>query len=160
MLPGALVTVLGLVGLDWPESDEDKIFELGKKWLELSGAAQQFAADTDNLMQVVSTGNVNDAIDAVQAYWKEHGAPAVMEPGAHAPFILGVGMFIFGIFVIVLKIIFVVQLVILAIQIAQAIATAVATFGASLLQIPIFRQLTRMALDLATDKVIEKVLFA
>ena len=159
-LPGPLVEVLGLVGLDWPETDEDKVFELGGKWIELWNTAQSFASDSDGAVQLAFAGNKNDAIEAVQAYWRDHGAPAVMEPGAQAPLILGVGMMIFGVFVIALKIIFVVQLVILAIQIAQAIATAAPTFGASLLQIPIFRQLTRIALDLAQGKVIEKVLLA
>jgi hypothetical protein len=49
--------------------------------------------------------------------------------------------------VLALKISVIVQLVMLAIQIAQAIATAVVTFGASLLEIPIFKMITSMILD-------------
>ena len=42
-----------------------------------------------------------------------------------------------------LKVAVIAQLVILAAEIAQALATAVPTFGASLAEIPIFQQLTR-----------------
>jgi hypothetical protein len=41
----------------------------------------------------------------------------------------------------------IVQLVLLAIEVAQAIATAVATLGASLLEIPIFREITKLIVD-------------
>jgi hypothetical protein len=49
--------------------------------------------------------------------------------------------------VLALKINVVVQLTLLAIEIAQAITTAVATFGASLLEIPIFKSITGLILE-------------
>lgn len=61
---------------------------------------------------------------------------------------------------VALKIAVVVQLVMLAVQIAQAIATAVPTFGLSLLEIPIFKEITSILLDQAIDLAISQVLSA
>lgn len=55
----------------------------------------------------------------------------------------GAGLMICAAIVLALKIAVIVQLTLLAIQIAQAIATAGPTFGASLLEIPVFQTLTR-----------------
>lgn len=52
-------------------------------------------------------------------------------------------MIICGGIVLAFKIAVIAQLVILAIQIAQAVATAAVTFGASLAQIPLFHQISR-----------------
>lgn len=53
---------------------------------------------------------------------------------------------------------YVVQLVMLACQIAQAIATAAVTFGASLLQLPIFKTITGIIVDQLIGMAIEMVL--
>jgi hypothetical protein len=60
--------------------------------------------------------------------------------------------------VVALKIAVVVQLAMLAVEIAQAIATAVPTAGASLLEIPIFKKITDILLDQALDLAINSVL--
>ncbi|MEE3920570.1 hypothetical protein V2I01_27060 [Micromonospora sp. BRA006-A] len=57
--------------------------------------------------------------------------------------LLGAGLIICAAIVLALKIAVIVQLAILAFEVAQAIATAVVTFGASLAEIPIFQIITR-----------------
>src|SRR5262249_32010549 len=34
-LPGELVTVLGWIGYDWPDSDETALFEMGQSWMTM-----------------------------------------------------------------------------------------------------------------------------
>jgi hypothetical protein len=54
----------------------------------------------------------------------------------------------------------IVQLIILAVQIAIAIAQAAVTFGASLVQIPIFQQLARTVVGNLFQKAVFKLLEA
>ena len=60
--------------------------------------------------------------------------------------------------VLALKVQVIVQLVMLAFQIAQAIATAAVTFGASLVQIPIFKTITGIIVDQLIGMAIDMVL--
>lgn len=60
--------------------------------------------------------------------------------------------------VLALKINVIVQLSILVIEIVQAIATAAVTFGASLAEIPIFKKLTDIAINLILSQAIEALL--
>ena len=62
--------------------------------------------------------------------------------------------------VLALKIAVIVQLAILAFQVAQAIATAVVTFGASLAEIPIFQIISREIVGALIDQVIGRLLDA
>jgi SH3-like domain-containing protein len=53
-----------------------------------------------------------------------------------------------------------VQLIILAVQIAIAIAQAAVTFGASLLQVPIFQQLARTVISNLVQEAVFKLMEA
>jgi hypothetical protein len=83
-----------------------------------------------------------------------------MRDGMPAAVLTGTGLIICGTIVLALKVAVIVQLTILAIQIAQAIATAPVTFGASLAEIPIFQQLARIAVGALIDQVISTLLEA
>lgn len=72
--------------------------------------------------------------------------------------VISIGLMIAAGVVLALKIQVIVQLILLAIQIAQAIATAAVTFGASLLEIPIFKTITGFIVDQLINMAIEAVL--
>ncbi len=146
-LPGELVTVLGYIGLDWPEADEEKLFELGETWLQLAGGLRGTAQQADTVASRVWQDNSGEAISAFQRYWSEHSPGDALGLSGDAALVLGGGLIVYAAIVLGLKINVIVQLVILAIQIAQAIATAGPTFGASLLEIPVFRQITRAIVE-------------
>lgn len=158
-IPGALADLLNMLGYTWPKSDEVKMFELGQKWLEFGGKVQSLhGAATPHGTQVL-TANQGLEIEAFRTRWEdEHAAPKVTKDGGTAGMVIGAGLFVAAALVLALKIAVIVQLTILAIQIAQAIATAVATFGASLLEIPIFKKLADLALDLIIDQVLNVIL--
>ena len=60
--------------------------------------------------------------------------------------------------VLTLKINVIIQLTILAAEIIEALATAPETFGGSLLEIPVFKKLTDMAINLLINEAMEVLL--
>lgn len=146
-LPGELVTVLGFLGVDWPEGDEEKIFGAGNTWLGFSSRLQGVSGNALQAADKVSKGHKGPTVEAFQKMWEKYGGNKNLDIAAAAGTAFSVGLFVYAAVVLVLKINAMIQLVILAIQIAQAIATAAVTFGASLLQIPIFRQIAKSIIE-------------
>ncbi|WP_205328513.1 hypothetical protein [Glycomyces sp. YM15] len=143
-LPSELISVLSMLGYDYPESDESHLMEFGQSWLDFGGDLQDVGADAAMASAQAWTDQVGKDIDAFKTWWEGEDSPRkVIENGAVGAMIAGVGLIVCAIIVLCLKIMVIVQLVILAVQIALAIAEAAVTFGASLLQIPIFQQLAR-----------------
>jgi hypothetical protein len=160
-LPGELATLLQELGYNWPEADEEKLFDLANIWLEFAPQLVPVADRAQSAAQRVWSGNQGDAIDAFRArFTAADSALASLRDGVTGAQVVGPALMVAAAVVLALKITVIVQLVILAIQIVQAIATAVATFGASLLEIPIFKILTGELIDLAIDMAIEAILGA
>lgn len=157
-LPGELVGVLGMIGINWPEGDEEKLFKLGQTWLDFSGSLGNISADAEPAALQVSTGHEGPAVEAFKKMWEEHGGTRNLDIASNAGMAFGLGLFLYAAVVLVLKINAMIQLVMLAIAIAQAIATAVVTFGASLLQIPIFRQITKMIIESLLEMAVWKII--
>jgi len=147
-LPGELISLLSMLGYTWPEADEEKLFELGNHWTSYGGTLAGTVADADSAARSVWQHNRGDAVTAFQGAWTEAEAPAAnLLDGADGATLIGIGLMVAAGIVLALKINVIVQLVLLAIEIAQAIATAVATFGASLLEIPIFKEITGLLIN-------------
>ena len=58
-LPSELTSLLSMLGYDWPESDEEKLFDLGNTWTYLS---DQITGAIDQLEDAART--VTDATSA------------------------------------------------------------------------------------------------
>ncbi|MEQ7124672.1 hypothetical protein ABN034_09115 [Actinopolymorpha sp. B11F2] len=157
-LPGELVGVLGVIGINWPEADEEKLFKMGQTWLEFSGNLGGISTDAEKAALQVWTGHEGPAVEAFKQMWDEHGGTRNLDIASNAGMGFGLGLFLYAAIVLLLKINAMIQLVILAIAIAQAIATAVATFGASLVQIPIFRQITKTIIETLLESAIWQVI--
>ncbi|MEU5876580.1 hypothetical protein [Spirillospora sp. NPDC047279] len=154
-LPGELISLLSMLGYTWPEADETKLFELGTTWTQFGGTLQSIAQDADTAAQQVWTGNKGEDFDAFREAWTgEDAAPQNIQTASISCMAMGVGLFIAAGVVLMLKINVIIQLIMLAIQIAQAIATAVVTFGASLAQIPIFKTIAGVIIDILIDQAI------
>jgi hypothetical protein len=157
-LPGELVTVLSVLGFQWPLGDEEKLFEMGQAWNSFAGTMR---GETNATSQAKTVWEVNtsDTTAAFEQAWQKANSPINnLDDAATVAELVGGGLMVCAGIILALKLAVIAQLVILAIQIAQAIATAVVTFGASLLEIPIFREITRRILDALLDKAIDKVL--
>jgi hypothetical protein len=146
-LPGELVTVLAMIGINWPEGDEEKLFGMGQTWVDFAGRLTTVSGGAQGAATKISEGHEGPTVEAFTKLWNEHGGTKNLDIASTAGTGFGLGMFVYAGVVLVLKINAIVQLVILAFQIAQAIATAAVTFGGSLLEIPIFRQITKTIIE-------------
>jgi hypothetical protein len=160
-LPGALVTFLQMVGYNWPQADETKMFEMGQRWMDFSGTLGDVVNNADSTAAAVWSQNTGADIASFQQHWSgEEGPVKVLGDSSTAATLVGAGLTICSAIVLALKVQVIVQLVTLAIQIAQAIATAAVTFGASLAEIPIFQQISRTIVGMIIDQVITQLLNA
>lgn len=158
-LPGELADLLNDLGFSWPKSDEDKLYELGQTWVSFSSTLAQVSSDAGAAAQRVWNDNTGDAVDAFKNRWSDgRAAPSVLGDGVSGAQAVGGALFVCAGIVLALKINVIVQLTILAIEIIQAIATAPETFGGSLLEIPIFKKLTGMAINLIISQAVEAIL--
>ncbi|GAB7038319.1 MULTISPECIES: WXG100-like domain-containing protein [Catenuloplanes] len=154
-LPGELISLLGVLGYTWPEADEDRLFEMGQTWISFSTTINEIVGDANTGAGTVWAENSGQDIAAFQAWWTKDGSPAdALTDGATAAVLTGTGLIVCGTIVLALKIAVIVQLTILAIQIAQAVATAAVTFGASLLEIPVFQALARTVIGNLIQEVV------
>jgi len=160
-LPGELVSLLHILGYNWPQADEQKLFQMGQRWSNFSGTITDTVGGAERAAAQVWQNNSGQDIAAFAEHIRHQDGPLkVLGDSSTATTILGVGMTICSAIVLALKVQVIVQLVTLAIQIAQAIAMAAATFGASLAQIPIFQQISRRLVGMLIDQVIGQLLNA
>jgi len=148
-LPGELVSILGALGYSWPESDEEKLFELAGTWTGMAGTIAGSVEALDAAARTVIDANYGKDIDAFKAEWDdEESSNRNIADTADPLNVIGIGLTVAAGLTLALKVQVIVQLVILMVQIAYAIATAAITFGASLLQVPIFKQITGTIIDM------------
>ena len=156
-LPGELRSLLGVLGYDWPQADETALVEMGRAWMSFADRLEAIVSDATPTAADVWTGNEGEAVTAFRDWWVREDSPAkTLLDGANAATLTGTGLMICGGIVLALKVAVIAQLAILAVEIAQAVATAVPTFGASLAEIPIFQQLTRTIVgNLVQDAIVQ-----
>jgi len=158
-LPGELRSLLSMLGYNWPEADEEKLFQMGNAWLGFAGKVGQPLSDADGHAQRVWSENQGEGIEAFQQAWGDAESPKTnLEDFTTAANVIGAGLMVCAGIVLALKINVIVQLVMLAIEIAQATAEAIVTFGASLLEIPIFKEITGMIVDELIDLALQAIL--
>lgn len=159
MLPPELVSVLNTLGFSWPEGDEGEISGMAGAWTDFADALGPRVADAHRLAEEFWNGNHDKAVEQFQAFWNDGEAPKRnLEDVATGASLVAAGLQVCAGALVALKVAVIAQLVALTVQIAQAIATAAVTFGASLAQIPVFREITRLLLDQALDIAIGTVL--
>ncbi|WP_019631757.1 hypothetical protein [Actinomadura atramentaria] len=147
-LPGELISLLGMLGYNWPEADETKLFQLGGTWMDMASTLHATVSDADAVAQRIWSENKGDDFDAFRTAWSGDEAPTRnLGDAANGCLMVGAGLMVCAGVVLALKINVIVQLTMLAIEIAQAIATAAPTFGASLAEIPIFKEITGAIVD-------------
>jgi len=159
MLPGEVADLLNDLGYIWPKSDETKLFELGQHWIDFGSTIDEVAQDADHAAALAWSSNRGDSIEAFRRYWSADDAPShSCHAGTTGSIAVGGALIVCAAAVLALKINVIVQLTILLIEIAEALATAVPTFGASLLEIPVFKKLTDMLINLLISTAMEVVL--
>jgi hypothetical protein len=133
--------------------------ELGRQWLGFGGGAHGLVGDAEAGAGKVWPDNAGQAIEAFRAKWDGgDSALSVARDGATGAQLVGAALFVCAAIVLALKINVIVQLAILLIEIIQAIATAGPTFGASLLELPVFKKLTDIAINIIINQAITAIL--
>jgi hypothetical protein len=161
MLPSELASLLGILGFDWPQSNEDNLMDFGQAWMDFGSELSEIAGEAGGNAAQAWTDQIGKDIDAFQTWWESEDGPSkILDTGSIGAMIAGVGLIICSVIVLVLKIMVMVQLIVLAVQIAIAVAQAAVTFGASLLQVPIFQQLARTVVSNLIQEAVFKLLEA
>lgn len=160
MLPGEVSHLLNLLGFEWPEVNEDKMFQYGGRWMQFSGEIAGSHTDAGAGARTALLENRDQGMEAFSRAFHD-GKDSVMQVVGDlrpASGIVGGSLFVIAGLVIALKVVVVVQLVLLAIEIAEAIAAAVPTFGASMSLIPLMELITQRAIAFAINFALEKLL--
>ncbi|HEY2983870.1 MAG TPA: hypothetical protein VGJ38_06955 [Jatrophihabitantaceae bacterium] len=158
-LPGELERLLNDLGFTWPEVDEQDLFTVGQSWCQFGSAVGQSHQLTMTAAQKLMANNQADALNAFHDKLQSHNSPAsVLGDATTGVEAVGAAMFACAGLVLGLKINTIVNLVILACEIAEAIATAVPTFGASLAEIPVFKEIAERIINAIINEVIMAIL--
>lgn len=158
-LPGALEALLNDLGFTWPEVDETQLFEVGSSWCQFGGSLSQIQQTAQSAADQVASYNKGEAIDAFIKKFSGDDAPAkVLGDASTGVELGGAAIMLCAGVALALKINTIVNLTILAVEIAQAIATAVPTFGASLAEIPVFKEITSRIIQAIINEAITAVM--
>lgn len=159
MLPPELSKFLNMIGFEWPEGNEDKVFDWGGAWMSYAGEVGNGHQTAQGARDHVVSNNEGPAVEAFVAHFNKEGQSEDIGTNlATAATITGGCLYTVGVAIIALKVAFVVNLVALAIQVASAIAAAAATFGASMAWIPVARLIAQKAIEFAINLGVEALL--
>ncbi|MEK8104357.1 hypothetical protein NKG94_02855 [Micromonospora sp. M12] len=91
-LPGELVSILGILGYDWPTSDEQRLFQLGQLWVEFAPKMEAAGAAALASGSAYWENNQGEAAQAFQAWWNGSESPAnALQQGIPEPHSSGPG---------------------------------------------------------------------
>jgi hypothetical protein len=160
-LPGWAERLLNDLGYQWPEISEGNLFELGNLYLQHSSTISDHRGQAHGHAQQLVSVNAGDSVDAFSDKWQSREQPHDnLDIAQMASTGAGIGMYASAAIVIGLKVYTIVQLVILAVEIMEAIATAPETFGGSLAEIPVFKEIQGMLINLGINEAINALLSA
>jgi hypothetical protein len=158
-LPSGLVTFLNDLGYVWPDADEVRLLQIGRTWVDLHGALAPHLQAANTAAAGVWATNSGADVEAFRTAWGEDGAASnTLTKDMAGVVIVGGLVMVCAAVVLTLKIWVIAQLVLLAIAVAQAVATAPITFGASLLEIPVFKEIADRIINLLISEALAVLL--
>lgn len=156
VLPDALAWVLNLIGIDWPNIDEDELrsgaTDLRKISSELTSNSGNAQTDIEQMLNV----NSSQALANFDALWSKVGKNHLPQL-AQGMNLLADGLDVSAVVVIGLKIAAIAQLAILAAEIIADQAAAPFTFGASEAAIPVETAVTEQIVKRIVDQAVKSV---
>ena len=158
-LPPLLERLLNDLGFTWPEVDETELAALAGTWLSLGAAFGQAAQTANGATAQLAAQNSGAAMDAFLASWAKDRAPAAtLERAAVGVDAGAAAIYVAAAITLALKVNTIVNLTILAVEISQAVATAPVTFGASLAEIPVFKEVTSRFIQLVVNEAVTAIM--
>jgi hypothetical protein len=135
VLPGALAWVLDMIGIEWPNIDEDELRSGATQLRQLAGELTSNTGDAHSSIEQMLRNNSSDSLTVFEGLWQKLAAghlPQLAE-GLKA---IAVALDASAVLVVGMKTGAIVQLGILAAEIIADQAAAPFTFGASEAAIP------------------------
>jgi hypothetical protein len=158
-LPGELERLLNDLGFTWPEVDEQDLFTVGGSWCQFGSAVGQAHQGSSTAAQQLLARNQSEALAAFQTSLEHPQSPlSVLGDASTGVEVVGAAMFAAAGLVIGLKINTMINLITLAFEIVEALATAIPTFGASLAEIPVFKEITQRIVNAIVNEVVNAIL--
>lgn len=148
MLPPELVWVLGAIGVQWPNVDEDKLRSAGDNFRQISGQLKDHKAGSMQQVEQMLHLNSSQSLELFQALWQKAivGHMGDLEQGLD---VLADAMGVCADIVEGMKAAAIVQLGIFAAETAADVAAAIATGGLA--------AGAEVALDIATREIVQGI---
>jgi hypothetical protein len=163
VLPDSLAWVLNLIGIEWPNIDEDELKSAATELRTISGELTSNTGDAQSQIEKMLGANSSQSLELFQALWKKLAAGHLPQL-AQGMNLLADGLDISAVVVIGLKLGAIAQLAILAAEIIADQAAAPFTFGASEAAIPLeteaTSQIVKQIVKQAVDQVEQQLLNA
>ncbi|KAA9160239.1 hypothetical protein FPZ12_017995 [Amycolatopsis acidicola] len=156
MLPDALAWVLDMVGIDWPNIDEDQLREAADEFRQIAGELDGHAGEAKDAVAQLLGANSADGLDLFGELWDKL-ANGHLPQFAEAMKLLADALDAGAGLVLALKIGAIAQLAILAAEIIADQAAAPFTFGASEAAIPVEVAATRAIMKGLVDTAVDAV---
>ena len=163
VLPGGLAWVLNLIGINWPNIDEDQLREAATTLRGLGSDLDSHGDEAKSEIEQMLHVNTGQSMDNFNALWQKviSGHLPQLKEGLN---LLGTALDASAVVIEGMKVAAIVQLGILAAEIISDQAEAFVTFGASEALIPIQTEVTsqivKAALKQAVDAVEQQLLQA
>jgi hypothetical protein len=160
-LPSDLTWALSLIGIDFPDADEDKLNEMAQAWLSFANQLRGFIADADKHASAVWSVNSGEAVAAVQRSWTGPQAPLTnLREGAEAAAMIAAGLATAATIVVWLKRAVIAEIAAFAYSVAAAAAASSTGIGAIIGAAVVIarRIIAQQAIDAAIELTIEKLL--
>lgn len=155
-LPGPLVWVLNLVGINWPNVDEDQLRSAASELRQFSQELTSNSGDAQAGIQQMLSNNSSQSLELFQALWNKLSGSHLPQM-ATAMGVVGDALDVGAVIVVGLKAAAIAQLAMLAAEIISNQAEAVVTFGASEALIPVETMATREIMKTVMDQAIQQL---
>ncbi|AHH93629.1 hypothetical protein [Kutzneria albida] len=130
VLPGEVTWVLDLIGVTWPNIDEDELKSAAEELRSLAEELKGHNGDAKSDIEEMLGVNSAESLELFEALWKKI-ADGHLEQLGQGLDLLGTGLDIAAVVIEAMKLAAIVQLVVLAAEIIADQAAAAFTFGAS-----------------------------
>lgn len=161
VLPSALAWVLNLIGINWPNVDEDQLKNAASELRTISSELTSNTGDAQAQIEQMLGANSSQSLQLFQALWNKVAKGHLPQLGEGMN-LLADGLDVSAVVVIGLKVAAIAQLAMLAAEIIADQAAAPFTFGASEAAIPaeteVTSQIVKQILDNAVNQIEQQLL--
>ena len=157
-LPDWLTEPASWVGIDWPEADEEKLYEAGKAWLEFAFALDPITERANKIAAEVVAENDGPVVGAFEAWWTSDLGPRErLHDDYLAALAIGTALLLFAAATLAAKIAFIAELIHLAASVAAMVVAGIMTGGLAAVRMGAHIVQTRLTLKLIKDKLTDLV---